>query len=72
MFALLISLAAGLKVISSSSSGEKLQCLKQLGNVGIINYKTHPDVAVAELCPTDGKGVDYMFNNAGISSVPTD
>ena len=72
MFALLISLAAGLKVIISSSSDKKLQRLKQLGNVRTINYKTHPDVEAEVLRLKDGKGVDYVINNAGISSIPTD
>jgi NADPH:quinone reductase-like Zn-dependent oxidoreductase len=72
MFSLLISLAAGIKPIVTSSSNAKLEKLKQLGDIEGINYKTNPDIVAEVLRLTDGKGVDYVINNAGLSSIPTD
>ncbi|KAF2272011.1 NAD(P)-binding protein [Westerdykella ornata] len=73
MFALLLCLAAGIKPIITSSSDEKLQKLKELGDdVLTINYKTTPDVAAEALRLTDGQGVDFVVNNVGLSSLPED
>ncbi|KAF1847015.1 NAD(P)-binding protein [Cucurbitaria berberidis CBS 394.84] len=72
MFTLLIALATGIKPIITSSSDAKLEKVKQLGNVQGINYKTHPDVAAEVLRLTGGKGVDYVVNNAGLASIPSD
>jgi NADPH:quinone reductase-like Zn-dependent oxidoreductase len=73
MFALLICLAAGIKPIITSSSDAKLEKLKQLHPaVGGINYKTSPSIVAEALELSGGKGVDYVLNNAGTSSIPTD
>lgn len=73
MFALLISLAAGFKPIITSSSDAKLERVKHLGrDVQGINYKKYPDVAAETLRLTDGKGVDYVVNNTGPASIPSD
>lgn len=72
MFSLIICLAAGVKTIITSSSDSKLEKLRQLGNVQGINYKTNPDIAAEVLRLTDGKGVDYIINNVGLSTIPTD
>jgi NADPH:quinone reductase-like Zn-dependent oxidoreductase len=86
MFALLISLAAGIKPIITSSSDAKLEKLKHLGDIGVINYRTNPDIAAEVLRKTDVKGVGYVINNVGfvinnvgfvinnvgLSSIPTD
>jgi NADPH:quinone reductase-like Zn-dependent oxidoreductase len=72
MFALLISLTAGIKPIITSSSDAKLEKLKHLGDIGVINYRTNPDIAAEVLRMTDGKGVDYVISNVGLSSIPTD
>jgi NADPH:quinone reductase-like Zn-dependent oxidoreductase len=72
MFALLISLAAGIKPIVTSSSDAKLEKLKQHGGIGTINYKSKPDIAAEVLRLTEGKGVDYIINNIGVSSIPAD
>jgi NADPH:quinone reductase-like Zn-dependent oxidoreductase len=73
MFALLICLAAGIKPIITSSSDAKLERLKQLDPaVGGINYKTSPDIVAEALELSGGKGVDYVLNNTGVSSIPTD
>lgn len=71
--ALLVCLAAGIKPIVTSSSDEKLERLKSLSpEVLGVNYKTTPDIAAEVLRLTDGKGVDYILNNVGLSSVPED
>jgi NADPH:quinone reductase-like Zn-dependent oxidoreductase len=73
MFALLISLAAGIKPIISSSSDAKLEKAKQLGlSVQGINYKKQADFTAEVLRLTDGKGVDYIINNTGPASIPSD
>jgi NADPH:quinone reductase-like Zn-dependent oxidoreductase len=72
LFALLICLAAGMKAIVTSSSDEKLEKLKKLGDVQGVNYKTHPDVAAEVLRLTNGQGVDYVVNNVGLQSLPED
>jgi NADPH:quinone reductase-like Zn-dependent oxidoreductase len=73
MFALLICLAAGIKPIITSSSDAKLERLKQLNPaVSGINYKSSPDIVTEALELSGGKGVDYVLNNIGVSSIPTD
>jgi len=71
IFALLICRAAGIKAIITSSSDEKLEKLKELGDVEGINYKTE-NVADEVLRLTQGKGVDYIVNNVGLKSLPED
>ena len=73
MFALKICLAAGIIPIITSSSDTKLDKLAQLDpRIGLINYKTHPDVAAEVFRLTAGKGVDYVLNNIGVASIPGD
>lgn len=73
MFALKICLAAGIRPIITSSSDDKLERLKQLDSrIGLINYKTHSDVAAEVFRLTDGRGVDYVLNNIGVASIPDD
>lgn len=73
MFSLLLCLAAGIQPIITSSSDEKLKTLSQLDpRVQGINYKRCTDVAEEALRLTGGKGVDYVINNAGLPSIPSD
>ncbi|KAJ4295012.1 hypothetical protein N0V90_007020 [Kalmusia sp. IMI 367209] len=73
IMALIVCLAAGIRPIITSSSDEKLERLKKINSaVQGVNYKTTPDIAAEVLRLTNGKGVDYVFNNAGLSSIPTD
>ncbi|KAL1604799.1 hypothetical protein SLS60_004339 [Paraconiothyrium brasiliense] len=73
IMSLLVCLAAGITPIITSSSDEKLARLKGISpRVRGVNYKTTADVAAEVLRLTDGKGVDYVLNNAGLSSVPED
>jgi NADPH:quinone reductase-like Zn-dependent oxidoreductase len=68
----LICLAAGIKPIITSSSNEKLDRLKELSPVVQgINYNTS-DVKTEVLKLTGGKGVNFVLNNIGISSIPED
>ncbi|KAF2650705.1 NAD(P)-binding protein [Lophiostoma macrostomum CBS 122681] len=70
MFVLLLSLAAGIKPIITSSSDAKLEQVKKLSpEILGINYKT-TNVVDEVLRLTDGKGVDFVINNTGISSFP--
>ncbi|GME29155.1 uncharacterized protein B0J15DRAFT_284958 [Neofusicoccum parvum] len=73
MFALVICLAAGIKPIITSSSDSKLEKVREIGpEVQGINYKTHTDVAAEALSLTGGRGVDFVINNIGPSSIPSD
>jgi NADPH:quinone reductase-like Zn-dependent oxidoreductase len=72
MFALLLCIAAGITPIITSSSDKKLAKLRELGsNVQTINYK-NADVTEEVLRLTNGKGVDYVVNNIGVASMPSD
>ena len=70
---LLICLAAGIRPIITSSSDEKLERVKKVSpEILGLNYKTTSDIAAEVLRLTNGKGVDYVLNNVGLSSIPTD
>jgi NADPH:quinone reductase-like Zn-dependent oxidoreductase len=69
---LLICIAAGIRPIITSSSDEKIAKLKKLSpTITGVNYKTS-DVKSEVLELTEGKGVDFVLNNIGISSIPND
>ncbi|MDR9413990.1 MAG: NAD(P)-dependent alcohol dehydrogenase [Spiribacter sp.] len=65
IFALQMAVAAGARVISTSSSAEKLERLKAMGADAVINYQETPEwgSAVREL--TDGRGVDHVVEVGG-------
>ncbi len=65
IFALQLAVAAGARVISTSSSDEKLERLKSMGAEAVINYRDTPDwgKAVREL--TGGRGVDHVVEVGG-------
>jgi NADPH:quinone reductase-like Zn-dependent oxidoreductase len=69
IFALQLAHAAGAKVISTSSSDQKIAMLKELGATHTINYKTTPkwDEAVMEL--TGGVGVDHVVEVGGAGTL---
>jgi NADPH:quinone reductase-like Zn-dependent oxidoreductase len=69
IFALQLARMAGAKVISTSSSDQKITMLKELGATHTINYKTTPkwDEAVMEL--TGGKGVDHVVEVGGAGTL---
>jgi NADPH:quinone reductase-like Zn-dependent oxidoreductase len=76
MFALLICLAADIHPIVTSSSDTKLAEVRKLApegkTISTINYATHPNWAVEAKHLTGGKGVDYIVDNVGPSSVAQD
>lgn len=65
LFALQFAKAAGATVIATSSSGEKLERLKDLGADHLINYKETPDWGKAALAWTGGRGVDHVVEIGG-------
>ncbi|KAH7384115.1 hypothetical protein DE146DRAFT_667892 [Phaeosphaeria sp. MPI-PUGE-AT-0046c] len=68
----LLCIAAGITPIITSSSDEKLARVLHIDpSVKGINYRTS-DVKDEVLKHTDGKGVDFILNNIGISSIPLD
>lgn len=73
LFSLLLCIASGIKPIITSSSDEKLEAIKKLSpTVYGINYKTATDQKAEVLKATDGKGVDFVVNNTGPSSIVED
>ncbi|RZA00231.1 MAG: NAD(P)-dependent alcohol dehydrogenase [Proteobacteria bacterium] len=69
-FALLFAKLAGLTVISTSSSDEKLKRMEALGADALINYKTHPawDAEVWRL--SSARGVDQVVEVGGAGTLP--
>ena len=65
IFALQCAKAAGCRVISTSSSDEKLQRVKELGADHVINYKDTPDWGKAAKALTGGRGVDEVVEIGG-------
>lgn len=65
IFALQFAKAAGATVIATSSSGEKLDRLKDLGADHLINYKETPEWGKAALAWTGGRGVDSIVEVGG-------
>ena len=65
IFALQLAKAAGARVIATSSSGEKLERLRQLGADETINYKENPKWGAAALQLTGGQGVDTVVEVGG-------
>src|SRR5207247_10591257 len=64
-FALQFAKAAGVRVIATSSSEEKLEKLKRLGADAVINYKAVPDWGQKAKDLTDGRGVDHVIEVGG-------
>ncbi|KAI4716114.1 alcohol dehydrogenase [Aureobasidium sp. EXF-10727] len=70
IFATLLCVAAGMAAIITSSSDEKLKQCKQLGQgVQGINYRTNESWDEEAKRLTQGKGVDVVINNVGITSM---
>ncbi len=69
IFALQFAKAAGATVIATSSSGEKLERLKELGADHLINYKETPNWGEAAARLTGG-GVDHVVEIGGAGTFP--
>ncbi|KCZ50808.1 zinc-dependent alcohol dehydrogenase family protein [Hyphomonas pacifica] len=65
IFALQFAKAAGCRVISTSSSNEKLERLKALGADHVINYKETPEWGKKAKALTGGRGVDEVVEIGG-------
>ncbi|WP_321487823.1 NAD(P)-dependent alcohol dehydrogenase [uncultured Hyphomonas sp.] len=65
IFALQLAKAAGCRVISTSSSPEKLEKLKALGADHVINYKETPDWGAEAFKLAGGRGVDEVVEIGG-------
>ncbi|KAK5687437.1 hypothetical protein LTS10_001575 [Elasticomyces elasticus] len=72
MMAFKLALAAGCKVIITSSSDEKLQHVRQVARKGVvqtINYRTVPAWENEAISLNGGRGVDIVIENGGTSSL---
>ena len=69
-FALLFARAAGLRILITSSSDEKLGRAREMGADETINYKKTPDWDVEALKLTDGTGVDHVVEVGGSDTMP--
>ncbi|MBK79647.1 MAG: NAD(P)-dependent alcohol dehydrogenase [Gammaproteobacteria bacterium] len=70
IFALQFAKAAGCRVISTSSSNDKLERLKSLGADELINYKETENWAGRALELTGGRGVDVVVEIGGAGTLP--
>jgi NADPH:quinone reductase-like Zn-dependent oxidoreductase len=69
IFALQLAVAAGARVIVTSSSDEKLARAKALGAADGINYVRHPDWEEQALEFTSGRGVNVIIEVVGGDNV---
>lgn len=69
LFALQFAKAAGATVIATSSSGEKLERLQELGADYVINYGEIENWGEAALKLTGGLGVDHIVEVGGPHSI---
>lgn len=65
LFALQFSKLAGYRIISTSSSDEKLKKAKEMGADHIINYKENKNWIKEVLSITEGEGVDQVVDVIG-------
>ena len=69
VFALQFAKAAGARVIATSSSGEKLERLRDLGADHTINYTENPGWGPKALELTGGRGVDTVVEVGGAGTL---
>jgi NADPH:quinone reductase-like Zn-dependent oxidoreductase len=65
VFALQFALAAGARVIATTSSDSKSEALCQLGAAHVINYRRHIDWSRQVLELTGGAGVNHIIETGG-------
>lgn len=70
IFAVQFAKLSGAKVISTSSSPQKLERLKELGADETINYREREDWDSAVLEMTGKKGVDHVVEVGGAGTLP--
>jgi NADPH:quinone reductase-like Zn-dependent oxidoreductase len=69
LFALQFAKLCGARVISTSSSDQKLAKLKELGADEVINYREADDWSAAVLELTGGRGVDHVVEVGGAGTL---
>lgn len=69
VFALQLARAAGLTVVATSSSDEKLGRMRALGATHTVNYRTHPEWHEQVVALTDG-GVNRVVEVGGPGTLP--
>jgi NADPH:quinone reductase-like Zn-dependent oxidoreductase len=69
LFALQFAVAAGARVIATSSSDSKLERVRLLGAAAGVNYRRTPDWAREVLKLTDGRGVDCVVELGGVGTL---
>ncbi len=65
IFAIQIAAMFGARVIATSSSGEKLERLRDLGATDLINYREREDWNVAVMELTSNRGADHVVEVGG-------
>ena len=65
LFGLQLAVAAGARVIVTSSSNDKLARARALGAWGLVNYRETPEWDQAVLAMTDGHGADFILELGG-------
>jgi NADPH:quinone reductase-like Zn-dependent oxidoreductase len=69
IFALQFALAAGARVIATTSSDSKSEALRQLGAAHVINYREEIDWSRQVLELTGGSGVDHIIETGGAGTL---
>ena len=70
IFAAQLALAAGLRVIATSSSDAKITRLHELGVHRVINYRSTPEWQKEVLQLTGGEGADQVIEVGGAGTLP--
>ncbi len=70
VFAIQFAHAAGARVISTSSSDEKLAMAKKHGATDTINYRATPDWETEVQRLTDGRGAEHVVEVGGAGTLP--
>jgi NADPH:quinone reductase-like Zn-dependent oxidoreductase len=69
IFGLQFAAAAGARPIITSSSDAKLARARELGAIGLINYKTKPDWDKEVMALTNNAGVDHVLEVGGQDTI---
>lgn len=69
LFGAQLAVAAGARVIATTSSASKAECLKGLGVRDVIDYRRTPDWDAEALRLTDGKGLGIVIEVGGAGTI---
>lgn len=70
IFAVQLGLAAGLRVLATTSSESKTARLRELGVHEVVNYRATPEWQREILRLTNGEGVDQIIETGGAGTLP--